>query len=102
MKERKETAARKKLQEEARAKRLARLFNQDMSDTDSQNSDEEAFIVNLDRAAVNTKIENIMDKVNVHLQVEMNILKKWKDKDLVNNLSAIDVNKPQGLRVIEL
>ena len=43
---------------------------------------------------MNTKIENIMDKVNVHLQVEMNILKKWKDKDLVNNLSAIDVNKP--------
>ena len=34
-----------------------------------------------------------MDKVSVHLQVEMNILKKWKDKDLVKGLPAVDVKE---------
>lgn len=35
----------------------------------------------LDLGAAQTDIHNLLDKVDVHLQVEMNILKKWQDKD---------------------
>lgn len=74
-----EAAERKRQQEEARAKRLARLFAPIDGSDDSD--DEEPINVNLDRGAATTGIESLMDKVNVHLQVEMNILRKWKQKD---------------------
>jgi len=79
-KEREENAKRKKREEEERAKRLARLFA-DPNEEDSD--DEELMNANLDRGAANNRIGFLLDKVDVHLQVEMNILRKWNDKDIV-------------------
>ena len=78
--EREENAKRKKREEEARAKRLARLFA-DLNEDDSD--DEELINANLDRGAVNNRMGFLIDKVDVHLQVEMNILRKWNDKDML-------------------
>lgn len=35
----------------------------------------------MDRGAAENRVQNMIDKVDVHLQVEMNILRKWKEKD---------------------
>ena len=40
---------------------------------------------NLDRGAAHGGINSLMDKVDVHLKVEMNILKKWNEKDAKTN-----------------
>ena len=67
---------------------MARLFAPIDGSDDSD--DEEPINVNLDRGAATTGIESLMDKVNVHLQVEMNILRKWKQKD--NNEASASKN----------
>ena len=67
-KEKQKVEQRRKDQEEARAKRLARLFGNESSD------DEEVLHQNLDRNAAGTDIGGLMDKVDVHLKVEMNLL----------------------------
>ena len=36
----------------------------------------------MDRGAAGYGIGSLLDKVDVHLQVEMNILKKWQNKDI--------------------
>ena len=36
---------------------------------------------NLDRGAAGNAINEVLDKVDVHLQVEMNILDRWNKKD---------------------
>lgn len=66
--------------EEARAKRLARLFRDDDEDGNAS-ADDEPLNKQLDYGAATTGIESLIDKVEVHLQVEMNILRKWKEKD---------------------
>lgn len=62
-KEREAKEARKKKQDEARAKRLARLFGDQADESD----DEELMNKDLDRGAANTGIGGLMDKVDVHL-----------------------------------
>lgn len=63
-KEREAKEARKKKQDEARAKRLARLFGDQASE---ESDDEEMMNKNLDRGAATTGIGGLMDKVDVHL-----------------------------------
>lgn len=55
------------------------MFN---NENEALNSDsDEQLNEILDRGAAKTGIDALMDKVNVHLQVEMNVLTKWNDKD---------------------
>ena len=60
-----------------RAKRLAHLFK----DEESEDDEDILLAQKLDAGAAYTDINNLMDKVDVHLKVEMNILKKWQEKD---------------------
>jgi len=78
-KERQQARLRKTQEEEERAKRLARLFKFDGLVEDSD--DEENLAEQLDRGAAEAGIDSLIDKVEVHLAVEMNILRKWKEKD---------------------
>ena len=69
--------------QEARAKRLSRLFRDedDYYSEDGYELNVEPLNKQLDYGAATTSIDSLIDKVEVHLQVEMNILRKWKDKD---------------------
>ena len=73
--------SRKKQLEEGRAKRLARLFKDDWNSDNEEEDDEEPLFRHLDQGAAKGGIDELIDKVEVHLQVEMGILRKWQEKD---------------------
>ena len=76
-----EDEQRKKQLEEGRAKRLARLFKDDWNSDNEEEDDEEPLFRHLDQGAAKGGIDELIDKVEVHLQVEMGILRKWQEKD---------------------
>ena len=79
---------------------MARLFasidgSSDSSDDDGDDDkDEETQNRLMDRGAAENRVQNMIDKVDVHLQVEMNILRKWKEKDYENGQKYDTKNWP--------
>ena len=73
--ERDETAKTKAKEKRERAARLKKLFSKDYSD-----SDEDLDYI-LDLHAAQTSIKKLTDKIDVHLQVEKNLLEAWKESD---------------------
>lgn len=103
--EKKETGIRKKKEEEARARRLARLFEFTKDDNSEEESEDEEFIqASMDRKAADTGISHLLDRVDVHLQVEKNILNKWNVKDQVTlgkKGAAPSLFMPQPATIVE-
>ena len=83
--------------QDARARRLANLFKEDwttMEKTDGDD-DEEPLYRHLDHGAATSGIDELIDKVEVHLQVEMGILRKWKEKDFAEIKKEAPSHFPQ-------